>query len=60
MEEDVAPSRKNLKWQEQDHRRSVLHRQMWEKRWLKKRKEKKEKEHEVSIFSHHPAAQLRI
>ena len=53
MEEDIAPSRKKLKWQEEDHRRSLLHRQMWEKRRLKKKKE-----HEVSIFSHHPADQL--
>lgn len=59
MEEDIAPRRKKLKWQDQDHRRSVLYRQMWEKRWLIKKKNNK-KEHEVSVFSHHPAAQLRI
>lgn len=56
MEEDIVPSRETLKWQEQYQRRSVLHRKNVGEKMVKK---KKEKQHEISIFSHHPVAQLR-
>lgn len=60
MEEDIAWIRKKLKWQEQGHKRSVLHRQMWEKKCQKKKEKKeKKKKHEISIFSHYPVSQLK-